>query len=80
MIEGWNSKHLCKRVCMQAAREAQFVVSLTVGTPELADSAELQRCNLIIFFLIFWLFNGLGWLFFSFLFISILCLLGQCHI
>jgi len=32
MIEGWNSKHLSKRLCMQAAREAHFAVSLTAGT------------------------------------------------
>jgi len=31
---------------MQAAREAHIAVSLTAGTPELADWAELQRCNL----------------------------------
>ena len=39
MIEGWNSKHLWKRVCMQAAREAHFAVSLTAGT-ELADGSK----------------------------------------
>ena len=41
MIEGWNSKHLWKRVCMQTARKARFAV----GTLELEDCAELQRCN-----------------------------------
>ena len=39
MIQGWNSKHLWKRVCMQAAREAHFAVSLTAGT-ELADGSK----------------------------------------
>jgi hypothetical protein len=39
MIEGWNSKHLWKRVCMQAAREAHCAVSLTAGT-ELADDSK----------------------------------------
>ena len=39
MIEGWNSKHLWIPVCMQAAREAYFAVSLTAGT-ELADGSE----------------------------------------
>jgi len=39
MIKGWNSKHLWKHVCMQAAREAHFAVSLTACT-ELADGSK----------------------------------------
>jgi len=39
MIEGWNLKHLWKRACMQADREAHFAVSLTAGT-ELADVSK----------------------------------------
>ena len=47
MIEGWDLKHLWKRVFMQAAREAHFAVAdpqstsfavpVTAHTPELAD-------------------------------------------
>jgi len=39
MIEGWNSKHLWKRVYMQAAREAHFAVSPMAGI-ELADGSK----------------------------------------
>ena len=45
MIEGWDPKHLWKRVCMQAAREAHFAWSLT-DTPELVHWSELECCNL----------------------------------
>ena len=39
MIKGWDSKYLWIHVCMQAAREAHFAVSLTACT-ELADGSK----------------------------------------